>query len=75
VLVQVGDQIVDMVAVLANTPAGRLQAVEPYMAWVGERWFVLPNPTYGGWEPALFNNEWSQPEEERRRQKLEALRY
>lgn len=75
VLMQFGDQIGDMVTVLANTREGREQAVAPYLGWVGERWFVLPNPSYGSWEPALFNNEWSQPEGERRRQKLKALRY
>jgi acid phosphatase len=75
VLVQVGDQVVDMVTVLANTPEGRHQAVAPYLAWLGERWFVLPNATYGSWEPALFNNDWTQSAEDRRRQKMEALRY
>lgn len=75
VLMQFGDQIGDMVTVVANTPAGREQAVRPYLGWVGERWFVLPNPSYGSWEPALFNNSWSQPEAERRQQKLDALRY
>ena len=24
---------------------------------------MLPNPTYGSWEPALFNNDWDQPAE------------
>jgi 5'-nucleotidase (lipoprotein e(P4) family) len=75
VLMQFGDQIGDMVTVVANTPAGREQAVRPYLGWVGERWFVLPNPSYGSWEPALFNNSWSQPETERRQQKLDALHY
>ena len=75
VLMQFGDQIGDFVDVLANTPAGRRQAVEPYLGWVGERWFVLPNPTYGSWEPALFNNAWSLPATERRRMKLDALDY
>ena len=75
VLMQFGDQIGDMVTILANTRDGREQAVKPYLGWVGERWFVLPNPTYGSWEPALFNNEWSQPAEERLKQKHEALRY
>jgi len=74
VLLQVGDQIGDLVDVLANTPAGRQQAVAPYLDWIGERWFVLPNPTYGSWEPALFNNDWSQPAAVRRRAKLDALR-
>jgi len=75
VLMQFGDQIGDLVTVVANTPEGREQAVRPYLAWVGERWFMLPNPSYGSWEPALFNNAWSQPEAERRQQKLKALRY
>ena len=75
VLMQVGDQLGDFVTITANTLAGREQAVRPYVGWIGERWFVLPNPTYGGWEPALFNNAWSTPEAERRQRKLEALRY
>ena len=75
VLMQFGDQIGDLVTVVANTPAGREQAVRPYLGWIGERWFVLPNPSYGSWEPALFNNVWAQPEAERRQQKLGALRY
>ena len=75
VLMQFGDQIGDMVTVMANTPAGREQVMRPYLGWIGERWFVLPNPSYGSWEPALFNNVWSQPEAERRQQKLDALRY
>jgi acid phosphatase len=75
VLMQFGDQIGDMATILANTRDGREQAIKPYLSWVGERWFVLPNPSYGSWEPALFNNEWSQSEDERRTQKYEALRY
>jgi len=75
VLMQFGDQIGDMATILANTREGREQAIKPYLGWVGERWFVLPNPSYGSWEPALFNNEWSQSEDERRAQKYEALRY
>ena len=75
VLMQFGDQLGDLVTVVANNQAGREQAVRPYLGWVGERWFMLPNPSYGSWEPALFNNSWSQPEADRRQQKLDALRY
>lgn len=74
VLMQFGDQIGDFVTVLSNTPAGRARAVQPYMAWFGERWFVFPNPTYGSWEPALFDNDWSQPAAVRRKAKIDALR-
>jgi 5'-nucleotidase (lipoprotein e(P4) family) len=75
VLMQFGDQIGDMATILVNTPEGREQAMAPYAAWIGERWFVLPNPSYGSWEPALFGNEWSLPEGERRTRKLQALDY
>ncbi len=75
VLMQFGDQIGDFVTVLANTPEGRRKAMVPYMGWIGTRWFVLPNATYGSWEPALFNNDWSAPPERRRQQKIDALRY
>ena len=73
VLMQFGDQVGDFVQILANTPDGRRQAVAPYEAWIGERWFVLPNPMYGAWEPALFDNEWRQPAAERRAKKEAAL--
>ena len=53
-----------------NTPAGHRAAVAPYLGWVGERWFVLPNPTYGAWEAVLFGNDWKLPPEQRR-----ALKY
>ena len=75
VLMQFGDQIGDFVTVLANTSAGREKVMAPYLPWIGTRWFVLPNATYGSWEPALFHNDWSAPREQRRQQKIGALRY
>ena len=75
VLLMVGDQLGDLVSIASNTPAGREAAVRPYLSWVGERWFLLPNPTYGSWEPALFGNDWKQAEGVRRQKKLDALRY
>lgn len=75
VLMQLGDQLGDFVTVLANTPQAREKAMAPYRSWIGTRWFVLPNPTYGAWEPALFHNDWSAPPEQRRKAKEAALRY
>ena len=74
VLMQLGDQVGEFVDVDANSPDGRRAAIEPYAGWIGERWFVLPNPTYGAWEPALFNNDWARPAVERRKAKIDALR-
>ena len=75
VLMQFGDQLGDFLDVSINTVAARRQTVAPYLPWIGTRWFVLPNPTYGSWEPALFNNDYGRPRDQRRQQKLDALRY
>jgi acid phosphatase len=74
VLMQVGDQLGDFVDPAANTPEGRIAAIKPYADWIGERWFVLPNPTYGAWEAALFGNDSKLSAEARREAKLKALR-
>jgi acid phosphatase len=73
VLMQFGDQVGDFVQIVANTPEGRRAAIAPYLEWIGVRWWPLPNPVYGSWEPALFGNEWSQPEGARRSAKQSAL--
>ena len=73
VLMQFGDQVGDLVDIASNTREGRAAAVAPYDGWIGERWWVLPNPVYGSWEPALFGNDWSLPAAERRAAKQAAL--
>lgn len=73
VLMQFGDQVGDLVDIASNTRAGRAAAVAPYAGWIGERWWVLPNPVYGSWEPALFDNDWSLSEGQRRAAKQAAL--
>lgn len=73
VLMQFGDQLGDFAEIVANTPQGRDQVLEAHRDWFGERWWMLPNPTYGSWEPALFNNAWDQPRETRRQSKHDAL--
>ena len=73
VLMQFGDQLGDFVQILANTPADRTRLLDQYHDWFGERWWMLPNPSYGGWEPALFNNGWDQPRAARREAKRQAL--
>lgn len=73
VLMQFGDQLGDFVEIVANTPDARDTLHEEYANWFGERWWMLPNPSYGSWEPAMFDNAWSKPRTERRRAKREAL--
>ncbi|MGQ0802019.1 MAG: 5'-nucleotidase, lipoprotein e(P4) family [Pseudomarimonas sp.] len=52
VLLMLGDQLGDFVDPPSD-PAGRQQAMTANLGWWGERWFMLPNPTYGDWERAL----------------------
>jgi acid phosphatase len=73
VLMQFGDQLGDFVRIYDNSPAGRQALADRYDGWFGERWWMLPNPTYGSWEPALFDNDWRQPREARRAAKRAAL--
>jgi acid phosphatase len=73
VLMQFGDQVGDFVDIVSNTRDGRSQAIAPYADWIGERWWTLPNPVYGSWEPALFGNDWKQPAAARRAAKEAAL--
>ncbi|MBN6152552.1 5'-nucleotidase, lipoprotein e(P4) family [Xanthomonas sp. AmX2] len=73
VLMQFGDQLGDFVQIAANTPDGRAQLLQQYHDWFGERWWMLPNPTYGSWEPALFNNDFAQPRAARHQAKRDAL--
>ncbi|TKR29294.1 5'-nucleotidase, lipoprotein e(P4) family [Luteimonas gilva] len=73
VLMQFGDQLGDFAQIVANTPTDRAKLADEYGDWFGERWWMLPNPTYGSWEPALFNNAWDQPREARRQTKRAAL--
>lgn len=73
VLMQFGDQLGDFVQIVANTPEDRAALLERYGTWFGERWWMLPNPSYGSWEPAVFNNDWSSPRDARRAAKRQAL--
>jgi acid phosphatase len=73
VLMQVGDQVSDFIALPDNTLAGRRAAMAPYMGWVGERWWPLPNPMYGSWESAAIGAAKGQPAAVQRAAKEAAL--
>lgn len=75
VLMQFGDALGDFVNISDNSHAGRKAAMAPYLDWIGQRWFVLPNPTYGSWEAATFGNNWSLPAAERHARKIQSLHF
>jgi 5'-nucleotidase (lipoprotein e(P4) family) len=75
VLMQFGDQLGDFMEVTANTNKDRDAQLTQYHDWFGDRWWMLPNPTYGGFEPAQFNNDYTQSRQARHDAKRAALDY
>jgi acid phosphatase len=73
VLLLVGDSFGDFVQAKANTLAAQRQAAAPYLGWLGQRWFVLPNPTYGNWYSAPYGDQDDLPMARKRELKQQAL--
>ena len=72
VLLMVGDSYGDFIAAPNRLDAQRTAAA-PYQAWFGQRWFLLPNPTYGSWYTAPYQDRDELPEPEKRALKRQAL--
>ncbi|MGV8941130.1 MAG: 5'-nucleotidase, lipoprotein e(P4) family [Lysobacter sp.] len=73
VLMQFGDQLGDFAQPGPNASAARQALLDQYGGWFGERWWMLSNPSYGDWQPALFGNDWSLSPSAQRKAKLAAL--
>ncbi|MCK7594428.1 5'-nucleotidase, lipoprotein e(P4) family [Pseudomarimonas salicorniae] len=53
VLLMLGDNLGDFLDGIATDVATRHGLVESYRSWWGQRWIMLPNPSYGSWESAV----------------------
>lgn len=73
ILQLVGDNLGDFIEA-EGTPSERVAAANRYADYWGMRWIVLPNPTYGNWEGALFGNDRSLSAEQQRIKKVGQLR-
>lgn len=73
VLMLAGDSLGDFVQAEHNTLTDQRKAAEPYLAWLGQRWFLLPNPTYGNWYSAPYGDQEKLPFERKRQLKQQAL--
>ncbi|MGY0505727.1 5'-nucleotidase, lipoprotein e(P4) family [Luteimonas sp. e5] len=73
IVMQFGDQLGDFVEIADNAAAARAAQAQSYASWWGERWWMLPNPSYGSWEPALYDNRRGLPRAERRAAKRAGL--
>ena len=74
VLMQFGDQLGDFVQATANTPEQHATLHAEYRDWFGQRWWVLPNPSYGSWESAPSSGVRGLTPDQRRARKRDALR-
>ncbi|MEE8446024.1 MAG: HAD family acid phosphatase [Gemmatimonadota bacterium] len=73
VLLLVGDDLNDFVTVTRSSAEERDQIATDHAAFWGRKWIILPNPTYGSWERALYGFDSSLSPEEKRRRKAENL--
>ncbi len=74
VLLLFGDDLNDFVTGSRASLEERNALVEEHDAYWGSRWFVLPNPSYGGWEGALTEFDYGLDPDPRLGRKYEHLR-
>lgn len=71
----IGDNLADFDSRYdADDVATRNAQVIQDRAHFGERYIVLPNPTYGGWEAALYDGDFSLTPQEKDQRRRSALR-
>ncbi len=73
VIMQFGDQLGDFIEIIGTTSQARREILNDYAQWIGARWFILPNPTYGSWEAAAIDNSENISDDARRELKYKAL--
>ena len=75
VLLLVGDDMNDFVATTNLTPPQRVALAKQHADRWGRSWILLPNPTYGSWERALYPGITSDAEIlQRKREQLKGFR-
>jgi acid phosphatase len=54
ILLLVGDDAADFLSGMRSGLADREASSAPFESYLGTRWVMIPNPTYGSWENALW---------------------
>ena len=74
IILLIGDDPNDFVSGTKDgNPTSRNEVFSEYQAYWGEKWIIIPNPMYGGWEAALYDFNYGLSDEEKLEQKLEWL--
>ena len=74
ILMLFGDDLDDFISVRGLTVEERTRKAAAYDDWWGERWYALPNPTYGGFERAILTGVPAANAEQRKTAKEAALK-
>jgi len=74
ILMLVGDDLGDFATGAKDTPANRVALADKYASYFGERWVLIANPLYGSWESALYNHDFTKPDEEVLKLKFDQLK-
>jgi acid phosphatase len=74
IVLMVGDDLGDFLPGVRVTTAQRDELVKPYAEWWGRRWIMVPNPSYGSWEEAIYGPPRPPEGAVRLERKMEALR-
>ena len=73
VIAMVGDDFGDFSSGAQGTPQDRVELAKTYASLWGKKWFLLPNPAYGSWDAALFNHDYSTPDDKALKLKEQSL--
>ncbi|WP_199899631.1 hypothetical protein [Sneathiella glossodoripedis] len=70
-----GDNLGDFVDAKGATLAEREEILNKYKDNWSSKWITIANPMYGSWEGAAFGYNWKASDAEKRKMKLDAMRY
>ncbi|MFB6342111.1 5'-nucleotidase, lipoprotein e(P4) family [Saccharicrinis sp. FJH62] len=73
ILLLIGDDYNDFTYLGKPDPNERKQMALKQIAHWGKEWFVLPNPTYGSFDKALWNYDYSKTDQEKIKSKYQYL--
>lgn len=74
ILLFVGDNLTDFSEIYENRDKNlAIDLVEKDKNQFGKKWIILPNPIYGDWENAIYDNSFKLSEEEKNKKRKENL--
>ena len=75
VIMLFGDNLSDFNDPAENTVADRTDDVMQNATQFGDKYIILPNPMYGNWEAALYNNNYQQSDSKKSKLRKSHLTY